>query len=222
MAQSPVPPVQTKNRPQPAPVQPAKVQPAPPPVAQKTQPTRQTAQSASPDGAKKQIRPKKQFLKLDWLFIVACVVVAAQIVLLVLLNNEKNEYETLKQQDADRVYILQKVSTVTQEDIDKLEALFVGEKEVISFIQALEASGPSFEEFTLEFTSDEPQGKDVHFLPFSITASGNKGAVTTFIEKLLNSTYALEATAVELSDSEEDLTKQSLSLTGNLYIQNGK
>lgn len=164
----------------------------------------------------------KLFLKPDWLFILACLIAVGQVLLLVSLENEKNEYNELKKEDADRVYILQKASSVTQEDLDTLEKAFLSEKDVISFIQTLETSRPMFDEFVLEFTSDVPQGKDIHYLPFTILAVGTRATILSFIDKLLGSTYAVEATTLSMKEETEDPTKVSVSFTGNLYIQNGK
>ena len=196
-----------------------------PPV--QTQPSTQKQATSQPTPQANSIKnPKKNinkfFMKPDWLFFVACAIAVLHVILLVSLENEKNEYNELKKEDADRVYILQKASSVTQEDLNTLELAFLDEKKVISFIQTLETSRPIFDEFTLAFTSDEPQGKDLYYLPFSVTAVGGRGTLLSFINKLLSSTYVIEAVNISMEENDEDPTKTTMIFVGNLYIQNGK
>lgn len=216
------PVVQPPLQNQPVPVQNASVQTTQPVVpTQIPQPTPQQPEKA-PAPQKPPTKLKKLFSKPDWLFLLACLIAMGQVVVLVFLNSEKNEYNALKKEDADRVYVLQKASSVTQEDLDTLERAFLGEKEVVSFIQTLEAARPMFTEFNLAFTSDEPQGKDLHYLPFSITAIGPRATVVSFVKKLLSSTYAIEGTTISFNEVDDDSTQLVLTFTGNLYIQNGK
>jgi hypothetical protein len=207
----------------------------PPPSAAKEQnpkvqaptPRTQAASSVSqgqPQHQVKNVVPKKKrsFPKIDWLFILACVVVVVQVLLLVLINNGKQEYSVLKKADADQIYFLQKVTTVSQEDIQNLEKSFLNEDNVVLFVQTLEQSRTIFDSFELMFTSDVPLGKDIQYLTFEVTATGSKENIQIFMHKLLGSTYAVEAAQVDISVDKEDTTKWDLSLQGNIYLQNGK
>ena len=171
-------------------------------------------------------KPEGKFAKLfhkpDWLFLGACVIVVCLAMLLASLENAKNEYVDLKKEDADRIYVVQKASSLTQKDIDVLEHAFLNEKDVISFIQTIETASPTFDEFSLTFTSDEPQGKDPKFLSFSIVAVGEHQTLMSFFEKLLGSTYAIEAEAISMKELEEDPTKITAIFSGNIYIQGVK
>jgi hypothetical protein len=223
-------------KPVPTQVAPVASQPAAAPTAPQTpvQTPPNPGVAASPAGQKPPqpqvpaagVKPAKKvnkfFLKPDWLFILACLIALSHVMLLVFVENEKNEFNALKEEDADRVYILQKASSVTQADVNTLEQAFLDEKSVVSFIQTLETSRPMFDEFTLAFTSDDPQGKDPHYLPFTITASGGRATLISFLEKLLSSTYVIEASTITINEDLEDSTKATLDFTGNLYIKNGK
>jgi len=189
------------------------------------QPTQTKPASPQPQTIRPE-KPKSKFANLfhkpDWLFGIAVLIAIGQALLLASLENEKNEYAILKAEDADRVYVVQKASSLTQQDLDILERAFLNEKDVISFIQTIETARPTFDEFNLEFTSDEPQGKDVHYLPFSIAAVGAREVVTSFFERLLGSTYAIEVAAMSVKEVEGDPTKVTVLYTGNIYIQNSK
>ncbi len=175
--------------------------------------------AAALQAAKTPKKTPKKFPKLDWLFFLAVFFVLGQISLLFVLHTTKQTYRALKQEDADRIYVLQKATTVSQEDINELEKSFLREDDIITFIQSIESAEGIFSDFNFRFTSDTPQGKDNQFLSFSIEAVGTKENIRLFIDTLLSSTYAVEATKIDIIAADDDLESGQMSMTGNVYIQ---
>lgn len=157
--------------------------------------------------------------RIPWFLALFIIVSLGTTVSLVLLRNERGAYERLKKEDADRIYVLQKITVVSQEDVNKLESAFLKESEIITFIQALEATRPLFDSLDLSFTSDAPEGKGVLYLPFTVSVSGEKKTVDSFVQALLSSTYALEIKKIDRTRNEENPTRAQLLMTGNIYIE---
>lgn len=208
---------------------PTKPIPASPPPVKPPQPTQQQPQPVTPQTVVTQapvpikpVRKRRFSVHVSWLLVLFTLVVGAQIALLILVRNERNHYKTLKKEDADRVYLLQKTTAVSQDDIDELERAFLNEDEVIMFIQRLEKVRPLFSTFELRFTSDKAEGKDVLYLPFDLVITGQEQDVKMFLEKLLESTFAIEIKKFDMSRDQKTPSDVTLAVEGNIYIAGGK
>ena len=157
-------------------------------------------------------------IRIDWLFAGAIFITIVQSVLLVMLYRERKSYLNVRKEDTSRIQVIQQASTVSQEDILKLEDVFLREEGVITFIRTMEQQKTGFDKFDLKFTSDVPQGKDPKYLTFSLTVVGNANRMRTFLTNLLTSTLAIQPGSLELLTDKEDTTVAMMTFRGQLFV----